>query len=31
MRVIKPVAIGAAQLVSSNVPETDYPVWVAGS
>lgn len=27
MRVIKPVVIGEAQLVSSNVPENDYAVW----
>lgn len=29
MRVIKPIVIGEAQLVSSNVPETDYPAWSA--
>jgi hypothetical protein len=27
MKVIKPVTIGAAQVVSSNVPETEYPAW----
>lgn len=31
MRVIKPIVIGEAQLVSSNVPEDDYPVWAAGT
>lgn len=31
MRLIKPVEITPAKLVSSNVPETDYPPWVAGS
>lgn len=31
MRLIKPVEITPAKLVSSNVPETDYPAWVAGS
>lgn len=31
MRVIKPIAIGDAQLTSSNVPETEYPAWVAGT
>lgn len=28
MRLIKPITIGDAQLISSNVPETDYPAWV---
>lgn len=28
MRVIKPIVIGEAQLVSSNVPENDYDAWV---
>lgn len=27
MKVVKPVTIGAAQLVSSSVPETDYAAW----
>ncbi|BBV97897.1 hypothetical protein [Pseudomonas monteilii] len=31
MRVIKPIVIGEAQLVSSNVPETDYPAWAAAT
>ena len=31
MRVIKPIVIGEAQLVSSNVPEDDYPVWNVGT
>lgn len=29
MKVIKPNVIGAAQLISSNVPETDYPAWLS--
>lgn len=29
MKVIKPALIGAAQLVSSSVPENDYPAWDA--
>lgn len=31
MRLIKPVEITPAKLVSSNVAETDYPAWVAGT
>ena len=31
MRLIKPVEITPAKLVSSNVAETDYPEWVAGT
>lgn len=31
MRLIKPVEITPAKLTNSNVPETDYPAWVAGS
>ncbi|WP_395598610.1 hypothetical protein AB4P95_11350 [Pseudomonas sp. A1437] len=31
MRLIKPVEITPAKLISSNVPETEYPAWVAGS
>ncbi|VVO44312.1 hypothetical protein [Pseudomonas fluorescens] len=31
MRLIKPVEITPAKLISSNVPETDYPAWVAGT
>lgn len=27
MKVIKPVEFGASNLVTSNVPETDYPAW----
>ena len=27
MRLIKPVEITPAKLISSNVPETDYPAW----
>ena len=29
MRLIKPVEITPAKLISSNVPETDYPAWVS--
>lgn len=29
MRLIKPVEITPAKLVSSNVPETDFPAWVS--
>jgi hypothetical protein len=29
MRLIKPVAITEAKLISSNVPESDYPAWSA--
>ncbi len=31
MRIIKPVEITPAILTSSNVPETDYPLWTAGT
>ena len=31
MRVIKPVDITPAKLTGSNVPETEWPAWVAGS
>lgn len=31
MRLIKPVEITPAKLISSSVPETDYPAWVAGT
>ncbi len=31
MKFIRPTPITPAMLVSSNVPETDYPVWVAGT
>lgn len=31
MKVIKPIVIGDAQLVSSNAPETDYPVYAAAT
>ncbi len=31
MKVIKPVEFGVANLISSNVPENDYPAWVAGT
>lgn len=31
MRLIKPVEITPAKLISSNVPENEWPAWVAGS
>jgi len=31
MRFIRPTEVTPAKLVSSNVPETDYPEWVAGT
>jgi len=31
MKIILPQTITAANLTSSNVPETDYPAWVAGT
>lgn len=31
MRIIKPVDVTPAILMSSNVPEDDYPAWTAGS
>lgn len=31
MIIIQPVPVTPAMLVSSNVPETDYPVWTAGT
>ena len=31
MRLIKPVEITPAKLISSNVPETEWPAWVPGS
>lgn len=31
MKVVKPVAIGDAQLVSSNAAETEYPAWAVGT
>ena len=31
MKFIRPTAINDARLVSSSVPETDYPAWAAGT
>lgn len=31
MRIIRPTTVTDAVLTSSNVPETDYPEWVAGT
>ncbi|MQU58604.1 hypothetical protein GHO26_12525 [Pseudomonas helleri] len=31
MRLIKPVEITPAKLISSNVPETDYPAWLVSA
>lgn len=31
MRIIRPSEVTDARLLSSSVPENDYPVWVAGS
>lgn len=31
LKVIRPLAIGAAQVIASNVPEDDYPAWVTGT
>jgi hypothetical protein len=31
MRLIKPVAIAEAKLISSNVPESEYPAWAAAT
>lgn len=31
MRLIKPVEITPVKLISSNVPETDYPVWLVSA
>lgn len=31
MKVIRPTTIGTAQLFATNVPENDYPVWLAGT
>ena len=31
MRFIRPIEVTPARLVSSNVPENDYPEWVAGT
>lgn len=31
MRIIRPTEVTDARLLSSSVPENDYPVWVAGS
>lgn len=31
LRVVKPVPITAAMVIATNVPETDYPAWNAGT
>lgn len=31
MKVVPPVEVTPAKLISNNVPETDYPEWVAGT
>ena len=31
MKVVPPVEITPAKIISNNVPETDYPEWVAGT
>lgn len=31
MKVVPPVEIAPAAMISNNVPETDYPEWVAGT
>ena len=31
MKVVPPVDITPAKMISNNVPDTDYPAWVAGT